>query len=240
MSPDELTRCADTLRELVATAGAFLDKKGPDFAKLSEIRREANRLIEALKGKVRAKRGQLPDRTVNPNPVPATAITPEKPPAMRSVTEHSGICYSCGRTIDQIHHHYSWMCQACSDWNWQKREQCTDLSGRVALVTGDRVRIGFQTCLKLLRAGASVHAVTRFPDDAMDRYSRELDFAIWRDRLTIHALDLCNLPAVERFAARLASGPLDILINNAAPRRFARRANSSFICLRAKFAWPKS
>ncbi len=175
MSPDELARCATMLRELAADASAFLDKQAPNFAALAEVRREANRLIEAVKGRVRAKRGQpngskteiLPEPTI----AHAKPETPSIPIPARSVAEPSGVCYSCRSQIAQVHSHYHWMCQTCGDWNWQKREQSADLTGRVALVTGGRVRIGFQTCLKLLRAGAIVHAVTRFPHDAAERYA---------------------------------------------------------------------
>ncbi len=75
-----------------------------------------------------------------------------------------------------------------------------DLTGRVALVTGARVKIGFQTSLKILRAGARVIATTRFPHDAARRYAREPDFADWRDRLSVHGLDLRHAPSVELFA----------------------------------------
>jgi NAD(P)-dependent dehydrogenase (short-subunit alcohol dehydrogenase family) len=87
-----------------------------------------------------------------------------------------------------------------------------------ALVTGGRVKIGFQTALKLLRAGAAVVATTRFPRDAARRYAAEPDFAAWADRLRLHALDLRHLPALDAFAAALADGlpRLDVVINNAA------------------------
>ena len=73
------------------------------------------------------------------------------------------------------------------------------LSGHYALVTGARVKIGFQASLKLLRAGAHVVVTTRFPVDAADRYSKEPDFPAFRDRLQIHGLDLRHTPSVELF-----------------------------------------
>jgi NAD(P)-dependent dehydrogenase (short-subunit alcohol dehydrogenase family) len=92
------------------------------------------------------------------------------------------------------------------------------LTGRVALITGARVSIGYATALHFLRAGATVLALTRFPQDAARRYAAEPDFDVWRDRLRIHSLDLRQVPAVEHFADHLnATGDrLDILINNAA------------------------
>lgn len=210
MSPDDLERCAAALRELAANPAAFLDKRSPRHAALADVRREANRLVEALKGAVRTKRGQPADGRKEPRPNEPSPAVPQ------TLTVPPLDCYACENLIHLRHAHYRWMCQACGEWNWQKRTQSADLTGRVALVTGGRVRIGFQACLKLLRAGATVHGITRFPQDAVDRYAREPDFASWRERLTLHRLDLCNLPAVEQFAARFAGSPVDILINNAA------------------------
>jgi NAD(P)-dependent dehydrogenase (short-subunit alcohol dehydrogenase family) len=87
----------------------------------------------------------------------------------------------------------------------------------VAVVTGARVKIGFQISLKLLRAGATVVATTRFPHDAADRYSREPDFADFQDRLHVHGLDLRHSPSVEVFAHFLERSfdRLDVLVNNA-------------------------
>ena len=50
------------------------------------------------------------------------------------------------------------------------RSRTEDLTGRVALLTGARVKIGFETGLKLLRAGAYLVATTRFPHDLAARY----------------------------------------------------------------------
>lgn len=213
MSPEELAQCAARLRDLAANPADFLDKGTPQFEALAEIRREANRLIEAVKNAVRVRRGQIADPSIAASHS-ASRVAPGA--AVHKTIVRPSSCYSCTDLHEPRHPHYRWMCQACGDWNWQKRHQQADLTGRVAVVTGGRVQIGYQVCLKLLRAGAAVHAVTRFPYDAVDRYARESDFDAWSDRLTIHGLDLRNLRAVEQFAAQLAVKPLDILINNAA------------------------
>ena len=79
-----------------------------------------------------------------------------------------------------------------------------DLTGRVVVITGARVKIGFQASLMLLRSGAKVIATTRFPHDSTLRYQREPDFADWSDRLHIHGLDLRHAPSVELFASHMA------------------------------------
>jgi hypothetical protein len=43
------------------------------------------------------------------------------------------------------------------------------LAGYVCVVTGGRVRIGYQICLKLLRGGGTVITTTRWPEDALLR-----------------------------------------------------------------------
>jgi NAD(P)-dependent dehydrogenase (short-subunit alcohol dehydrogenase family) len=206
MSPEELTRCAAILEELAAAPAEFLDKQAPHFAELAAVRRHANRLIERLKGAVRSKRGQPANGIKSQPPTPASPQTPAPP----------RVCYACQQMIGHRHAHYDWMCQACGEWNRQKREQQADLVGRVAVVTGARVRIGFQTSLKLLRAGARVHVVTRFPHDAAERYQHEPDWTAWQERVCIHGLDLRDLAGLQDFIAHLAREPLDILINNAA------------------------
>ena len=110
------------------------------------------------------------------------------------------------------------MCGDCGDYNYAKRFQTADLSGRTALITGARLKIGYQASLMMLRAGARVIAVTRFPHDAALRYSREADSGEWGSRLSVRGLDLRHSPSVEIFARHvdLTERRLDILINNAA------------------------
>jgi NAD(P)-dependent dehydrogenase (short-subunit alcohol dehydrogenase family) len=127
-------------------------------------------------------------------------------------------CYVCKEEYRLLHFFYDSMCPACAELNYEKRFQTAPLDGRVALVTGARVKIGYQASLKLLRAGAHVIATTRFPHDAARRYAREGDFAAWRDRLEIHGLDLRHAPSVELLARYIVDthDRLDILLNNAA------------------------
>jgi NAD(P)-dependent dehydrogenase (short-subunit alcohol dehydrogenase family) len=91
------------------------------------------------------------------------------------------------------------------------------LGGRVALITGGRVKIGYHAAIKLLRAGAEVIVTTRFPRDATSRYAREPDYGEWKDRLHLYGLDLRHTPSVERLCKHLNErfDRLDFLLNNA-------------------------
>lgn len=127
-------------------------------------------------------------------------------------------CYVCKVLYTRVHFFYDSMCPDCGDLNYQKRFQTADLTGRTALVTGGRVKIGYQTALKLLRAGARTLVSTRFPHDAALRFSKEEDFDSWKHRLQIYGLDLRHSPSVEMFARYLVNTEerLDFLVNNAA------------------------
>lgn len=127
-------------------------------------------------------------------------------------------CYICKEAFTRLHFFYDSLCEKCADLNYRKRFQTAPLQGQVALITGARVKIGYQATLMMLRAGAAVIATTRFPVDAAGRYSQEEGFAEWGDRLQIHGLDLRHIPSVEIFTSFVEQryGRLDLLINNAA------------------------
>ena len=126
-------------------------------------------------------------------------------------------CYVCKEKYTELHHHYDSMCPDCAALNWIKRHDSADLQGRVALITGSRVKIGYEIVLKLLRAGCRVIATTRFVCDGARRFAEEEDFATWASRLELHALDLRHTPSVEAFCARLLEHEtrLDFVIHNA-------------------------
>ncbi len=127
-------------------------------------------------------------------------------------------CYVCKAEFTRIHHFYDAMCPECADFNYAKRFQTARMDGQVALITGSRLKIGYQATLMMLRAGATVIATTRFPKDSALRFSKEPDFAAWGHQLHIHGLDLRHTPSVELFTdyIRDTYHRLDILINNAA------------------------
>ncbi|WP_058196109.1 SDR family NAD(P)-dependent oxidoreductase [Xanthomonas translucens] len=126
-------------------------------------------------------------------------------------------CYVCKQKFTQLHHFYDQMCPPCAELNYFKRTETADLRGRVALLTGGRVKIGYQAGLKLLRAGAELIVTTRFPRDSAARYAQEADFAEWGHRLQVFGLDLRHTPSVEAFCSQLLATRerLDFIVNNA-------------------------
>ncbi len=139
---------------------------------------------------------------------------PEREPPRIAEPQH---CYVCKQKFSAVHHFYDQMCPVCAEFNFRKRTELADLRGRVALLTGGRVKIGYQAGLKLLRAGARLIVTTRFPRDSAQRYAQEPDFAEWADRLKIYGLDLRHTPSVESLCRELLETlpRLDFIINNA-------------------------
>ncbi|MBL8194990.1 MAG: SDR family oxidoreductase [Blastocatellia bacterium] len=135
-----------------------------------------------------------------------------------SVKGGSKSCYCCGKAYREIHFFYHKLCFDCAEFNYKKRNQKIDLTGYYSLVTGGRIKIGFQTALKLLRDNATVMVTTRFAQDALERFSKEPDFKIWQDRLFIQPLDFRDLHSLLSFINYLEIHwpALDILVNNAA------------------------
>ena len=137
-------------------------------------------------------------------------------PDFREVVEPQN-CYICKQDYSTIHHFYDQLCPKCAELNFFKRTESADLRGRVALLTGGRVKIGYQAGIKLLRAGAQLIVCTRFPRDSAMRYAAEPDFKDWGSRLEIFGLDLRHTPSVEAFCKHLLNtrSRLDFIINNA-------------------------
>ncbi|MEQ1759815.1 MAG: SDR family oxidoreductase [Vicinamibacterales bacterium] len=154
-----------------------------------------------------------------PNVFPPREFEPHDVHADEPVREalEPQLCYVCKTKYLVIHHFYDQLCPPCAEFNYAKRTELADLRGRVALLTGGRVKIGYQAGLKLLRAGAQLIVTTRFPRDSAARYAQEPDFEEWRDRVEIFGLDLRHTPSVEAFCQELlrTRSRLDFIINNA-------------------------
>jgi NAD(P)-dependent dehydrogenase (short-subunit alcohol dehydrogenase family) len=141
-------------------------------------------------------------------------------------------CYICKQRYRDVDGFYHQLCPACAARNHERREARTDLSGRRALLTGGRAKIGMYIALRLLRDGAHTTITTRFPEDAVRRFSALDDSADWIERLRIVGIDLRDPGQVIALADEVAAqGPLDILINNAA--QTVRRSPAAYAHLAA-------
>ncbi len=159
-----------------------------------------------------------PSRSQTASSRPTCTTRPRaQSPRAKARAEELQHCYVCKQKYSVIHHFYDQLCPACAELNFAKRTELADLRGRVALLTGGRVKIGYQAGLKLLRCGAHLIVTTRFPRDSASRYAHEPDFDDWRDRLEIFGLDLRHTPSVEAFCRELLATRtrLDFIVNNA-------------------------
>jgi NAD(P)-dependent dehydrogenase (short-subunit alcohol dehydrogenase family) len=139
-------------------------------------------------------------------------------------------CYQCKAKFTQVDAFYHQLCPACAALNHQRRDARTDLTGRRALLTGGRAKIGMYIALRLLRDGARTTITTRFPKDAARRFASLPDSDQWLDRLDIVGVDLRQPGQVVALADAIAEdGPLDILINNAA--QTVRRSPDAYALL---------
>jgi NAD(P)-dependent dehydrogenase (short-subunit alcohol dehydrogenase family) len=165
------------------------------------------------------------------DPEPATTRAPVAPgPLLRGTRR----CYTCKSPYQSVHPEYHLLCPQCAERNLARRHARCDLRGRRAIVTGGRVKIGFHVALKMLRDGAEVMVVTRFPRDAARRFAAVPDAADWLGQLHVRGTDLLDMASVAGlldFAHELFPS-LDILINNAAqtirrPAAYYREARAA-------------
>jgi NAD(P)-dependent dehydrogenase (short-subunit alcohol dehydrogenase family) len=139
-------------------------------------------------------------------------------------------CYVCKIRYVEVDAFYHQLCPDCAAFNRAKRDARTDLTGRTALLTGGRAKIGMYIALRLLRDGAHTTITTRFPTDAVRRFAAMPDSADWLHRLRVIGVDLRDPAQVVALADTVAeAGPLDILINNAA--QTVRRSPGSYSLL---------
>jgi len=233
MDHDEVATCLAVL--------ARLDDPELDSADRQRLERAVTAAAREIKRRAKSRRStesRNADRallatatrfhTELPDPAPVEPAAPDQPAGAAAGTLAGDVsqqrlrrarhCYVCKAGYREVDADYHLMCAACAGHNRSQRYARIDLTGHSAVVTGGRVKIGFHTALKLLRDGAEVAVTTRFPRDAARRYAAMPDFADWADRLTVHGLDLLDLPAVLDFVelTRQRPGGLDILVNNAA------------------------
>jgi NAD(P)-dependent dehydrogenase (short-subunit alcohol dehydrogenase family) len=223
IDPDQLANALRVLREVEQ-----LPTEHPDAI---AVRRAVGRLFKTVKEQRRAQR-----RTairVNDEAVTAATATGApgriddetqgRPLTSRAVGATAGTllraraCYICKQRYVDVDAFYHQLCPSCAELNHQRRDARTDLTGRRALLTGGRAKIGMYIALRLLRDGAHTTITTRFPHDAVRRFTEMDDSAQWLHRLRVVGLDLRDPSQVIALADEVAShGSLDILINNAA------------------------
>lgn len=125
-------------------------------------------------------------------------------------------CYTCKSRYVEVDYFYHQLCPDCARTNRSKRDARADLTGKRALLTGGRAKIGMYIALRLLRDGAHTTITTRFPKDAIRRFKAMEDSADWLHRLEVVGIDLRDPAQAVALAEQVTeAGPLDILINNA-------------------------
>ncbi len=192
-----------------ATAAMFKDVKR---ARRLELRAQVQ---EADKAVVAATATGAPDRIDDETRgIPISTSTTS---AIAGVLKKARACYICKRDYTVVDAFYHQLCPDCAAMSHAKRDARTDLTGKRALLTGGRAKIGMYIALRLLRDGAHTTITTRFPRDAVRRFTSLPDSPEWIDRLRVVGIDLRDPAQVIALAESVAAqGPLDILINNAA------------------------
>jgi NAD(P)-dependent dehydrogenase (short-subunit alcohol dehydrogenase family) len=205
-----------------------LDEEHPDFlavrratAQMFKSVKKARRLelraqvAEADRSVVAATATGAADRIDDETRGIPLAVSTEAPVA--GTLLKSRACYICKKHYTRVDSFYHQLCPDCAAMSHAKRDARTDLTGKRALLTGGRAKIGMYIALRLLRDGAHTTITTRFPRDAVRRFSSLPDSADWLHRLRVVGIDLRDPAQVLGLAdAMIAAGPLDILINNAA------------------------
>ena len=227
--PPSAAIAPDDLEVTLRVLGALneLDEEHPDFI---AVRQATARMFKAVKKERRLEKRAVianADRSV----IAATATgAPDRIddetrgiPLGQRAGEHSAgtllksrACYICKQQYTQVDAFYHQLCPDCAAMSHAKRDARTDLTGKRALLTGGRAKIGMYIALRLLRDGAHTTITTRFPRDAVRRFTSLEDSADWIHRLKIVGIDLRDPAQVIGLADSVsADGALDILINNA-------------------------
>lgn len=141
-------------------------------------------------------------------------------------------CYIC-RFREQLNENDNslifeeYKCEKCNDINLIKRNIRANLTGKIAIVTGGRVKIGYETVIRLLECNCCVIATSRFLADMLKRYKSHPNYNSFSHLLILYALDLRYQKDIDEFYnfVKERFTKIDILIHNAAqtirrPREF--------------------
>ncbi|HEX4728163.1 MAG TPA: SDR family NAD(P)-dependent oxidoreductase [Jatrophihabitans sp.] len=243
IDPEQLRICLQVLDQLHEVA-----EDHPDYL---QVRRATAKMFKAVKKQRRLEiRTEVSeaDRAVvaatatgSPNRIDdetqGIPLLSNVPGASAGTLTVARACYICKQKYRQVDAFYHQLCPACAALNHARREARTDLTGRRALLTGGRAKIGMYIALRLLRDGAHTTITTRFPNDAVRRFTALADSGDWLHRLRIVGIDLRDPAQVVALADTVSEqGPLDILINNAA--QTVRRSPGAYAPLAAAESAP--
>ncbi|WP_150237994.1 SDR family oxidoreductase [Nocardiopsis quinghaiensis] len=233
IDPDRLAVCLDVL-----SRAGDLPSDHPDSAALQRATAGLFKKVKEQRRKERQARQRAHDRAVFAATATAApdriddetsgrALTSGSSGALAGVLSKARSCYVCKGRYREVDAFYHQLCPTCAAFNRERRGARTDLTGRRALLTGGRAKIGMYIALRLLRDGAHTTITTRFPNDAVRRFAAMPDSAEWLHRLRVVGVDLRDPAQVVRLADSVAEqGPLDVLVNNAA--QTVRRAPGSY------------
>lgn len=207
-----------------ATAGIWKSVRVRRRAEKRQAEKSSDEAVTATTATGAA--GRIDDETAG-IPLVSTA-----PGATAGTLHRARGCYVCKTRYTVVDAFYHQLCQDCAAAHRAHREARTDLTGRRALLTGGRAKIGMYIALRLLRDGAHLTITTRFPRDAARRFAALPDSEQWLHRLRVIGVDLRDPAQVVAVADEVAAaGPLDILVNNAA--QTVRRSPGSYSALEA-------
>ncbi|MET7430999.1 MULTISPECIES: SDR family NAD(P)-dependent oxidoreductase [Streptomyces] len=237
IDPERLAVCLSVLEEL--------DRLDVDHPDAIAVRRATSHIYRTVKQRRRQERRAAKtahDRAVTEATATGSAeriddetegiLPSSKVDAGRiaGILQRPRSCYICKQRYTEVDYFYHQLCQKCAAENRAKRDARADLTGKRALLTGGRAKIGMYIALRLLRDGAHTTITTRFPKDAIRRFKAMEDSADWIHRLEVVGIDLRDPGQVVALADQVAAaGPLDILINNAT--QTVRRLPSAYAAL---------
>ncbi|QLJ03602.1 SDR family NAD(P)-dependent oxidoreductase [Streptomyces sp. NEAU-sy36] len=237
IDPERLAVCLGVLEEL--------DRLDVDHPDAILVRRATSHIYRTVKQRRRQERRAAKtahDRAVTEATATGSAeriddetegILPSskvEPGRIAGILQRPRSCYTCKTRYVEVDYFYHQLCPKCADLNRAKRDARADLTGKRALLTGGRAKIGMYIALRLLRDGAHTTITTRFPKDAIRRFKAMEDSADWLHRLEVVGIDLRDPAQAVALAEQVAgAGPLDILINNAT--QTVRRLPSAYAAL---------
>ena len=204
VSPNDLAAC---LRVLAALA------ERPDDADLDAVRQAVDQAYRADKKRRKVRR--LEQRREHDRALLATtarfrehlaieAAPKDEPRLLRGERR----CYVCKCAYRQVDADYHMLCPECAEENSRRRHARCDLTGRRAIVTGGRIKIGFHTAVKLLRDGAEVLVISsglmtmRALEAAQDLAADKIGVAVLHCP-TIKPLDEAAIVEAVRYKHRL-------------------------------------